>query len=73
MELNQEDNGNRKFILIQLPETLTEKAQAKLAGYEYVHEITLDRIRKVIARDSLSVGMTYYRLGDSIESKKLVT
>ncbi len=31
MELNQEDGGNRKFILVQLPETLTEKAQAKSA------------------------------------------
>lgn len=67
MELNQEDGGNRKFILVQLPETLTEKTQARLAGYGYVHEITLDRVRKVKERDNLDVGMTYYKLGPSIE------
>lgn len=73
MELNQEDGGNRKFILVQLPETLSEKAQAKLAGYGYVHEITHDRIKKVKERDSLKVGMTYYRLGEPIEWTTLVS
>lgn len=55
MELNQEDSGSRKFILVQLPETLTEKAQAKIAGYDFVHEITLDRIRKVKERDNSNI------------------
>lgn len=72
MELNQEDGGNRKFILVQLPETLTEKTQARLAGYGYVHEITLDRVRKVKERDNLDVGMTYYKLGPSIEWRQIL-
>jgi adenine-specific DNA-methyltransferase len=72
MELNQEDGGNRKFILVQLPETITEKAQAKLAGYDFVHEITLDRIKKVKERDNLDIWMTYYKLGPSIEWRKIL-
>jgi len=72
MELNEKDWGNRKFILVQLPETLTEKAQAKLAGYDFVHEITRDRIKKVIERDNLTIGFTYYQLGPSIEARKIL-
>ena len=72
IEMNASDNGNRKFILIQLPETLTAKAQAKSAGYDYVHEITRDRIKKVVSRDSLDVGFTYYKLGPSIDGKSIL-
>ncbi len=75
LELNKEDGeeGKRKFILIQLPETLSEKAQAKSAGYDYVHEITRDRIKKVISRDKLEVGFTYYKLGSPIDGKSLLS
>jgi len=74
MELNQQENtkGNRKFILIQLPETLNEKAQAKEAGYDYVHEITQARVKKVIERDNLDIGFTYYKLGPSIDGKDIL-
>jgi adenine-specific DNA-methyltransferase len=72
MELNQEDEGNRKFILIQLPETITEKKQVQLAGYKYVHEITRDRVKKVIERDNLDIGFTYYKLGSSIDAKNIL-
>lgn len=73
LELNQqEDEVHRNFILIQLPETLSEKAQAKSAGYEYVHEITRDRVKKVIKRDKLDVGFTYYRLGPSIDGRSIL-
>lgn len=71
LQLNK-DGGNRKFILVQLPETLKEKAHAKEYGYNYVHEITRDRIKKVITRDELSVGFTYYKLGPSIDGKKML-
>lgn len=72
MELNQEDGGNRKFILVQLPETLTEKAQARLAWYDFIHEITRDRIKKVVEKYGLDVGFTYYNLGPSIEWRKIL-
>lgn len=73
LELNQVKGGNRKFILVQLPETLAEKTQAKAAGYDYVHEITRDRIKKVVAKDKLDAGFTYYKLGPSIDGKNLLS
>lgn len=73
LQMNQDKKLNVKYVVIQLPETLTEKAQAKSAGYDYVHEITRDRIKKVITRDKLDVGFTYYRLGPSIDGKKLLS
>lgn len=74
LELNQlEDEPQRNFILVQLPETLTANSRAKLNGYNHVHEITRDRIRKVIQRDELSTGFTYYKLGDSIDAKSILT
>lgn len=72
MELNNEDDGNRKFILIQLPETITEKAQVKLAGYRYVHEITRDRIKNFVTQESADLGFTYYKLGPSIDGKNIL-
>lgn len=72
LELNKEDGGNRKFILVQLPETLTAKAKAKSAGYDYVHEITRDRIKKVIELDKHDIGFTYYKLGPSIDGKNIL-
>lgn len=72
IEMNNADGGSRKFILIQLPETLTAKAQAKSVGYNYVHEITRDRVKKVIERDGLDVGFTYYELGPSIDGRSIL-
>ncbi|WP_276649262.1 site-specific DNA-methyltransferase, partial [Globicatella sulfidifaciens] len=46
MELNAEDNGNRKFIMVQLPETTDKKSEAYKAGYENMAEIGKDRIRR---------------------------
>ncbi len=46
MQLNAEDNGNRKFILVQIPEPTPEKSEAKKAGYETITEIGKERIRR---------------------------
>lgn len=46
MQLNSEDNGNRKFILIQLPEETNEDSLARKAGYNYIPEIGKERIRR---------------------------
>ena len=46
MELNAEDGGNRKFIMVQLPEATDEKSEAYNAGYKNICEIGKERIRR---------------------------
>ena len=46
MQLNAEDNGNRKFIMVQLPEECDEKSEAFKAGYKNICEIGKERIRR---------------------------
>jgi adenine-specific DNA-methyltransferase len=46
MQLNSEDCGNRKFILVQLPEITDEKSEAFKAGYKTIAEISKERIRR---------------------------
>ena len=46
MQLNAEDKGHRKFIMVQLPETTDEKSEAHKAGYKTICEIGKERIRR---------------------------
>ena len=46
MELNSEDNCNRKYIMIQIPELLNEKSIASKKGYKNICEIGKERIRR---------------------------
>ena len=46
MQLNAEDSGNRKFIMVQLPEECDEKSEAYKAGYKNICEIGKERIRR---------------------------
>jgi len=46
MKLNAEDDGNRKFIMVQLPEVCDEKSEAAKAGYRNICEIGKERIRR---------------------------
>lgn len=46
MGLNAEDGGNRKFIMVQLPEETDEKSEAYKAGYKNICEIGKERIRR---------------------------
>jgi adenine-specific DNA-methyltransferase len=46
MQLNAEDGGNRKFIMVQLPEPTDEKSEAYKAGYMNICEIGKERIRR---------------------------
>ena len=46
MQLNAEDHGNRKFIMVQLPETTDEKSDAYKEGYKNIAEISKERIRR---------------------------
>jgi len=46
MQLNADDGGNRKFIMVQLPEETDEKSEAFKAGYKTIAEIGKERIRR---------------------------
>lgn len=46
MQLNAEDGGNRKYIMVQLPEPINEKSKAYKAGFKTIAEIGKERIRR---------------------------
>ena len=46
MDINAEDGGNRKYIMVQLPEETDEKSEAYKAGYKNICEIGKERIRR---------------------------
>lgn len=73
MQVNKENNGNRKFILIQVPESTTKDSEAYLNGYMNICEIGKDRLRK-IGKDineqidfsgKLDVGFRVFKLDSS--------
>jgi adenine-specific DNA-methyltransferase len=47
LELNEEDGGNRQFILVQMPEETPEDSEARKAGYKNIAEIAKERVRRV--------------------------
>ena len=55
MQLNAEDGGHRKFIMVQLPEKTDEKSEAYKAGYKNICEIGKERIRRA-GKQILSAG-----------------
>ena len=74
MEMNKEDGGNRKFILVQIPEETPDGSEAKKYGFSTISELGKERIRragKQIADDSdllsakLDVGFRVLKLDDS--------
>ena len=66
MQLNAEDGGNRKFIMVQLPELCDEKSEAYKAGYNNICEIGKERIRragkKIKELDSMNGDIVLHRL-----------
>ena len=60
MQLNAEDGGNRRFILVQLPEVCDEKSEAAKAGYANICEIGKERIRRAGAQ--IETGDTGFRV-----------
>lgn len=78
MQLNAEDGGNRKFIMVQLPELTPEDSEAAKAGYKNICEIGKERIRRAgekIKAESgdeapdLDIGFRVFKL-DSFNLKK---
>ena len=74
MQLNAEDGGNRKFILVQLPEETTEDSEAYKAGYKNNCEIGKERIRRAgkkikeespLTTQDLDTGFRVFRVDSS--------
>jgi adenine-specific DNA-methyltransferase len=58
MQLNAEDGGNRRFIMVQLPEMTDEKSEAYKAGYRTICEIGKERIRRAGVKIKEEAGLT---------------
>ena len=58
MQLNAEDGGNRKFIMVQLPEKCDEKSEAYKAGYKTICDIGQERIRRAGKKIKEEGGLT---------------
>lgn len=71
MQLNAEDNGNRKYIMVQLPVLTEQKTEAYKAGYKNICEIGKERIRRAgeKIKEELEKENSHLKLGE--ESKKL--
>jgi adenine-specific DNA-methyltransferase len=74
MQLNAEDGGNRKFIMVQLPEVTDEKSEAYKAGYHNICEIGKERIRRAgdkikaeagMIAENLDIGFRVLKLDDT--------
>ncbi len=74
MQLNAEDGGNRKFIMVQLPELTDAKSEARKAGYANICEIGKERIRRAgkkikaespLTTQDLDIGFRVLRLDSS--------
>ena len=74
MQLNAEDGGNRKFILVQLPEATPEDGEAYKAGYKNICEIGKERIRRAgkkikeespLTTQDLDTGFRVFRVDSS--------
>lgn len=67
MELNEEDNTNRKFIMVQVPEVCGEKTDAYKAGFSTICEIGKERIRRTAKKigGNTDKGFRVFRIDDS--------
>lgn len=74
MQLNAEDGGNRKFIMVQLPEPCDEKSEAYKVGYKNICEIGKERIRRAGKKikeengekaKNLDIGFRVFKLDSS--------
>ena len=74
MQLNAEDGGHRKFIMVQWPEACDEKSEAFKAGYKNICEIGKERIRRAgdkikadnpLGTQDLDIGFRVFRVDSS--------
>lgn len=77
---NAQDGGNRRFVLVQLPETPAEKSEAARQGYPTISAVTRERLRRAgmavidtTDRDDLDTGFRAFRLDASPFAEKAFT
>ena len=73
MQLNAEDGGNRKFIMVQLPEKTDEESEAYKAGYKNICEIGKERIRRAGKKVKEEAGLHAQNLDTGFRVLKLDT
>ena len=71
MKLNAKDGGNRKFIMVQLPEKTDEKSEAYKAGYKNICEIGKERIRRAGKKVKEEAGLQGQNLDTGFRVLKL--
>ena len=71
MQLNAQDGGNRKFIMVQLPEVTDEKSEAYKAGYKNICEVGKERIRRAGDKVKDEAGLTVQNLDIGFRVLKL--
>lgn len=72
MQLNSEDNGSRKFIMVQLPEETAEGSEVRENGYKNICEVGKERIRKAgkqivsaVSGSTVDIGFRVFRVDES--------
>jgi adenine-specific DNA-methyltransferase len=72
MEQNAKDGGNRRYILVQIPEYTDEKSEAYKAGYKTISDICIERVKRASAKikqdnpdSNIDGGYRVYKLTDS--------
>jgi len=81
--LNNDDGGNRRFIMVQLPERVIEGTVAYEAGFRDIIEITAERVRRIIKgvpsakdenlKNGLGGSFSYFELGETIEMESILS
>ena len=73
LNLNREDGGNRRFIMVQLPESTPEGSTVRNKGYKTISDIGKERVRRILAKmeegnlfyDSTDLGVRVFKLTES--------
>lgn len=65
LELNKDEDCNRKFILVQLPELIDSDTEAYKSGLQTIAQVAEERIRRVIKKEKISDGFKLFKLGES--------
>lgn len=65
MAQNAADGGNRKYILVQIPEALPENSEARKLKFETIADITAERVRRAAKNIGDTSGFRYFRLDRS--------
>jgi adenine-specific DNA-methyltransferase len=80
MQKNSEDGGNRKHIMVQIPELTDEKSEAYKAGYKRISDITIERVKRAGAKireenpdTKIDTGFRVFKLTHSNFSENLFT